>query len=377
MEKDQENQPDSIMEDDQDSDVTEMVAPPYVPANKLLWVKIKFPNMKKKSMEEEDMEDGPKVKDHFRLEFKKRFSSGKALGGHMSSAHVQGNKDFSLKKLKSKKKRQPKQLVGLGFPSGYGEKNICKICYREFLTKKSLFEHVRSHPDREWRGMKPPDEAATNFFEPEFGAMNEVPSHVLDGDQLTRLVNRDSKPSEDRDSKVKEGAISSNYCTPEDETDDANQDFHLNKNRENLFPVGDERNSHVKKLKVWERTDENPGGTQSGRAIHLSRELSNTPSTRWHRSSHKKFKVKIYYAIDDPSSIGASYIKYVSKANAIKELESLGVQNQCLCTSECNRSDHVTSTDEAKKERTVYDFDLIVTPNDDGEKGMEPDNTAS
>ncbi|CAA2997321.1 Hypothetical predicted protein [Olea europaea subsp. europaea] len=60
--------------------------------------------------------------------------------------------------------------------------------------------------------------------------------------QLIRLVNGDSKPSEDLDSKVMKGeAISSNYCTPEDETDDANQDFHLNKDREKAFPVRDER----------------------------------------------------------------------------------------------------------------------------------------
>lgn len=32
--------------------------------------------------------------------------------------------------------------------------------------------------------MEPPDETATNFSGPEFGAMNEVPLHVLDGDQV-------------------------------------------------------------------------------------------------------------------------------------------------------------------------------------------------
>ncbi|CAA2997320.1 Hypothetical predicted protein [Olea europaea subsp. europaea] len=101
MEKYQENQPNSIMEDDQDSDGAETVAPSYVPANKPLWVKIKFPNMKK-SMEEEVMKDGPK---------------------------------------------------------GISNKEV-------------LIRAHEGHSDREWRGMEPPDEAAINFFEPKFGAMN-------------------------------------------------------------------------------------------------------------------------------------------------------------------------------------------------------------
>ncbi|CAI9785793.1 unnamed protein product [Fraxinus pennsylvanica] len=491
MEKEQENQPDSIMEDDQDSDGAETVAPPDVSTNKPLRVKIKFPNMKK-SVEE----DGPKVKNHFCLECKKRFSSGKALGGHMSSAHVQANKDFSLKKMKSKTKRRPKKLVCSGSPSGYGGKNICKICEKEFTTKKSLFGHMRSHPDREWRGMEPPAEAVRNLSEPEFEAVNEVPSHVLDGDQvdsglvvvsavlglnesvkwqvtgkrgwsptkpvidspplqsskeilavqqLIRLVNGDSKPSEDLDSKVNEGeATSSNFWTPEDVTDDANQDFQLDKNREKVFPAGDERYSPVKKLKIWERTDENPGGAQSRRTLcnfkgkgklipgydtenstssdsssdefdypykyhprscmmtkikntkeKISMELESAPNFSHiglaaesappavtpdkyicitcrksflkpqalggRRSSHKKFKVKVYNTIDDKSSNGASYVKNVPKANAIKQLEvnkALGVQNQCHCTGECNHAYHVTSADKAKKEKRVHEFDL-------------------
>ncbi|CAA2975037.1 zinc finger ZAT9-like, partial [Olea europaea subsp. europaea] len=433
------------------------VAPSYVPANKPLRVKIKFPNVKK-SVEEEDMEDGPKVKYYFCLECKKRFSSGKALGGHMSSAHVQGNKDFSLKKLKSKKKISGANLGAIQSDADTKQNNTwiltdlplgivpidCKYVYKVICNKEVLIQAHEEPSDREWRGMEPPDETATNFSGPEFGAMNEVPLHVLDGDQVdsglvmasavvglnesmkwqvrgkrggspTKPVidsppRPNSKPSEDLDSKVKEGeSISSNYCTPEDETNDANQDFHLNKDREKVFPVGDERYSHVKKLKVWERTDENPGGTQSRRIIcnckgkgklipgydtenstssDSSSDEFNYPyiyrtvfqhlqALGGHRSSHKKFKVKVYNTIDDHSSIGASYKKIVSKANAIKQLEALGDQNQCHCTGECNHADHVTSIDKAKKERRVHEFDLNVKLSEDGEKGMEPDNTAS
>nr|GMD69748.1 zinc finger protein ZAT4-like [Ipomoea batatas] len=45
-------------------------------------------------------EESPEKKDHVCLECNKRFSSGKALGGHMSSAHVQANRDYSYKKKK-------------------------------------------------------------------------------------------------------------------------------------------------------------------------------------------------------------------------------------------------------------------------------------
>ncbi|XP_022899257.1 zinc finger protein ZAT9-like [Olea europaea var. sylvestris] len=231
--------------------------------------------------------------------------------------------------------------------------------------------------------------------------------------QLIRLVNGDSKPSEDLDSKVMKGeAISSNYCTPEDETDDANQDFHLNKDREKAFPVRDEsldsssdefnypyiyRTSESRMIKIKnikENISMEPESPSNFNPIGLAAE-SNTPAVTpdkyicstcrvsfltpqalgGHRSNHKKFKVKVYNTIDDQSSIGASYTKNVSKANAIKQLEALGVQNQCHCTGECNHADHVTSIDEAKKERKVHEFDLNVTLDEDGEKGRELDNT--
>ncbi|XP_022899504.1 uncharacterized protein LOC111412859 [Olea europaea var. sylvestris] len=510
MEKDQDIQPDSMMEDDQDSRRVETVAPAGGSADKPLRVKIKFPNMKESAEEE----DGPKVKDHCCLECKKRFNSGKALGGHMSSAHVQANRDFSLKKLKSK--RRAKQVSGLSSPSDYGGKIICKICGKNFRTNKSLFGHMRCHPDREWRGMEPPVEAAMNFLEPEFEVVNGVPSRACEGDQidsgpvvasppvnlnksvkwqvtgkrgraptkplidspplrsseeilavqqLIRLVNGDSvKPIEDQDSKLNESeATSSNCWTSENETDDVNQDFYLNKNKEKVFPVGDERDSPVKKLKTWERADENPGGAQVKRILYngkgegklnpgsdtenlissdysldefddpyksgtngsmmiikktkvkksvdpesqtsfsptgpvsesvplavtpdkyicnTCRKSFSTPQALGgHRSSHKKFKVKVYNTIDDQSSNEVSYANYRPKANAIKQLEVnnvIGVQNQCHSTGECNHADRVTSTEETKKKHKVLlKFNLNEIPSQDGEDVIESGDTAS
>ncbi|GER54735.1 tapetum-specific zinc finger protein 1 [Striga asiatica] len=82
-------------------------------------------------------------------ECEKIFSSGKALGGHMSSAHVQASKDYSFKKLKSK-------ITGSRAHLSSSEDNACPICGKLFHSQKSLYGHMRCHPDREWRGMEPP-----------------------------------------------------------------------------------------------------------------------------------------------------------------------------------------------------------------------------
>ncbi|KAL2247745.1 UNVERIFIED_CONTAM: Zinc finger protein ZAT2 [Sesamum indicum] len=39
---------------------------------------------------------------------------------------------------------------------------ICMICGREFPSMKSLFGHMRCHPERDWRGIRPPSTAKIN-----------------------------------------------------------------------------------------------------------------------------------------------------------------------------------------------------------------------
>ncbi|KAH6834290.1 C2H2 type zinc finger transcription factor family [Perilla frutescens var. hirtella] len=122
------------------------------PSSKIPLIKIRLP----KKMEEEaaaaaaaKAKAAEEVKgEHWCKECNRNFSSGKALGGHMSSAHVQANKDYSFKKLSSKKKPS----------SSYSgsNSNTCMMCLRDFQSKKSLFGHMRCHPERDWRGMEPP-----------------------------------------------------------------------------------------------------------------------------------------------------------------------------------------------------------------------------
>ncbi|KAL3637574.1 hypothetical protein CASFOL_018742 [Castilleja foliolosa] len=132
-----------------------------------LWVKLKFPRddeITKRSdfyenqiIEKDDDDQNQKMKG-----FSKRvchichksFGSGKALGGHMR-IHVQ--------KKKNKFKKQENTFIndGLYFDGDdvmNKEQIICTICRKEFRSMKSLYGHMRCHPDRDWRGINPPSE---------------------------------------------------------------------------------------------------------------------------------------------------------------------------------------------------------------------------
>lgn len=102
----------------------------------------------------------------------KGFGSGKALGGHMS-IHVQAAKK---QLLSGKKAKKSKPLVD----RYYNKKRIlqrdeeedqvdlencnndkllppvCSVCGKNFPSMKSLFGHMRCHPERAWRGIQPP-----------------------------------------------------------------------------------------------------------------------------------------------------------------------------------------------------------------------------
>ncbi|KAL0328613.1 UNVERIFIED_CONTAM: Zinc finger protein ZAT2 [Sesamum calycinum] len=132
---------------------------------KLMWVEVK-----KRKYEDDEMKDSGKivVKRDCRV-CHKVFSSAKALGGHMR-IHVDEvkNKDLIVSKnstaLRARhhsfklKKQNPREDCHKNMV-GVIKKPSCMICGREFPSMKSLFGHMRCHPERDWRGIRPPSTA--------------------------------------------------------------------------------------------------------------------------------------------------------------------------------------------------------------------------
>ncbi|KAK7306807.1 hypothetical protein VNO77_44766 [Canavalia gladiata] len=106
----------------------------------------------------------------------KTFSNGKALGGHRRS-HFQASKKHQQKKVKARFSNHSKTGDNSNYnrancdydDDGGGDDNdddddplmcdgkfICFLCKKEFPSKNALFGHMRSHPERTWRGLQPP-----------------------------------------------------------------------------------------------------------------------------------------------------------------------------------------------------------------------------
>ncbi|KAK9269700.1 hypothetical protein L1049_001478 [Liquidambar formosana] len=187
MDEDQQNQFDVPLQDSEktpasgslDTSVSEDRKPPMT-TNGRLWIKLKIPNSGGELSGEESVQDHysptPPGKNLSRIcnVCNKGFSSGKALGGHMR-IHVQANKDLLLKKTQNPKlKKHLTDLSSMAMArSGdcdtvnadgpmSNSKPTCSLCGKNFPSMKSLFGHMRCHPEREWRGIQPPSATAKN-----------------------------------------------------------------------------------------------------------------------------------------------------------------------------------------------------------------------
>ncbi|CAH8359676.1 unnamed protein product [Eruca vesicaria subsp. sativa] len=112
----------------------------------------------------------PQPQKHFCVICSKQFSSGKAYGGHVRIHSSEYNNKGKTKKMKLKKRK-----IGLVNKEKEKQKKIdliradvegkirCCLCRKEFQTMHSLFGHMRRHPDRNWKGIRPPPPEKLNL----------------------------------------------------------------------------------------------------------------------------------------------------------------------------------------------------------------------
>ncbi|XP_010092408.2 suppressor protein SRP40 [Morus notabilis] len=85
----------------------------------------------------------------------KRYKSGKALGGHKRMHNLPPKNNNKRKAIIHDDEEEDEE--------GKEEEDvpICLLCEKIFPSMKSLFGHMRSHPDRGWRGIQPPPSAVS------------------------------------------------------------------------------------------------------------------------------------------------------------------------------------------------------------------------
>ncbi|CAK8533571.1 unnamed protein product [Lathyrus sativus] len=87
----------------------------------------------------------------------KAYSNGKALGGHRRSHFIKKKTNHHSQKVKT-----PLSIQVSNNFCDEKKKFSCYICDRKFWTNNALYGHMRSHPDRVFKGVSPPSSNNSN-----------------------------------------------------------------------------------------------------------------------------------------------------------------------------------------------------------------------
>ncbi|XP_055824664.1 zinc finger protein ZAT9-like [Solanum dulcamara] len=255
----------------------------------------------------------------------KGFGSGKALGGHMR-IHVQPSKKqlFSGKKDKKSKTREQVYLENCNndqlLPT-------CSMCGKNFPSMKSLFGHMRCHPERAWRGIHPPhlksideihikkakktasatttttvtvpgwsvtakrgrkpnaEEEATNSVSKDEEQLQDAVHHLMllaNGDSIESGVTRHDTPEELE-------KTNSNSLTSKAET----VEFHASESK-----IADNRKRRKKKMKLRHLNSVGPASVMAAtpekyKCNTCGKSFATHQALGGHKSSHNKFRLVI------------------------------------------------------------------------------------
>ncbi|KAF4354264.1 hypothetical protein F8388_021741 [Cannabis sativa] len=90
----------------------------------------------------------------------RRFSSGKALGGH-KRFHIQQERQAAAEAVA--KACTDQDSGGNNNNNNGSSRFYCPVCPKHFPSLKSVSGHMRTHGDRVWRGINPPAPADNNL----------------------------------------------------------------------------------------------------------------------------------------------------------------------------------------------------------------------
>ncbi|KAK4278781.1 hypothetical protein QN277_016580 [Acacia crassicarpa] len=172
----------------------------------------------------------------------KKFKSGKALGGHRRY-HIQAQRKMEEQRNKASYTLRIKStnlvihnnnnnlIKSNSIGNSSGRCFRCLVCNKDFPSGKSLCGHMRSHPDRDWRGMNPPFVTTDN-------ALASSSSEELIKDQDHQNRNSSSSPS----------TAEKSLSIPVDSSSSCSESSRLKKDMRGRKRIGEAEAAHIAAL---------------------------------------------------------------------------------------------------------------------------------